>query len=323
MLVPLSMGQPFFMYFNPTVIHSSNSITDALTDFSCKDTANGTLDSEPVIPGMTGDKDCATYRQSIFDRAEEDEDLGAIWLDDSVGALLTALKDTGKLENTIFLFQEDHGINPKATLYEGGIRIPQFIHYPAVIKAGIQFDEPVSVLDIAPTMLDFAGIASSYKMDGLSWKPAILNEESSSDWNGRCLYFELQKDRAVRCGCYKYLSIFEQDGDVSTTYQRGSRMGLANDETNLFDLCDQSNNYVAETNRNSMEATDVINMEPDTASNFATLLECHLERIESADFSQCQLSTPASGPDSASSLQKLNIFTSVYVFIVAYLLYFV
>ena len=75
------------MYFNPTVPHSSNSIASALTDFSCRDTAAGTLDADPIIPGMT-DNGCAEYRQTIFDRgpSEDDKDVGAIWLDDSVGA---------------------------------------------------------------------------------------------------------------------------------------------------------------------------------------------------------------------------------------------
>ena len=67
----------------------------ALRDFSCRDTAVGTLTSDPIIPGMTDDGDCKSYRQSIFDRAESDDDLGSIWIDDSVGSILMALEDKG------------------------------------------------------------------------------------------------------------------------------------------------------------------------------------------------------------------------------------
>jgi len=322
-----NLASLFFMYYNPTVPHSASSISSALKDYSCKDTAAGTLEADPIIPGMIDDGNCASYRQSIFDRAEEDGDLGAIWIDDSVGALLRSLKDMGTLENTIFLFQADHGINPKGALYEGGVRIPQFIHYPSVISAGMQFDAPVSVLDIGATMLDFAGITPSYEIDGVSWKDTITNKDSRIDLKDRCLYFEYNKDRAVRCGCYKYLSIYEQDETVSTTYQRGNRLGLAIDTHNVFDLCGGSENYVTEIKGNNMEAANIINMEPIVSSNFETLLECHVERVEAADFSQCQLSSTTSGPGisetSASSLRKLNIFSCVSVMVIIYRLYFV
>ena len=112
--------KPFFMYFNPTVPHSSNSITTALDDFTCLHTPGGLLDTEPVIDGMTFDSttntaiSCADYRQSIKDRAgTDDDDWGSLWLDDSVGALLKALETAGKLDNTIFLFQTDHGMAAK------------------------------------------------------------------------------------------------------------------------------------------------------------------------------------------------------------------
>jgi len=290
--------EPFFMYFNPTVPHLSNSISSALSDFSCRDTAAGTLDEDPVIPGMTDDG-CASYRQTIFDRAEGDKDLGAIWIDDSVGALLTSLEGAGKLDDTIFLFQADHGINPKGALYEGAVRIPQFIHYPSGISAGAQFDLPVSVIDVGVTMLNFSGITPSYEMDGRSWKEAVSNENFRTGWVDRCLYFEVERDRAVRCGCYKYLDIFDEE--ESTTLIRGVRMGLSHDERNLFDLCGGSVDLATDTEGKNMEVENLIDQKTSMGSNFETLLECHLERIEAADFSQCQLSRPIANPCSVCS----------------------
>ena len=98
---------PFFMYFNPTVPHDANSVGGALKDFSCRDTPAGKLTSDPVIPGMTEEYggDCDAYRKSIYDRAEDYDDLGAIWVDDAVGALLRALKEQDILDKTIFVFQ--------------------------------------------------------------------------------------------------------------------------------------------------------------------------------------------------------------------------
>ena len=85
------------MYFNPTVPHSSNDVGEALLNFNCTDTADGTLEADPMIPGMTEAYiSCEAYRQSIYLRSDSEEDYGPIWLDDGVGALLTALSHLGE-----------------------------------------------------------------------------------------------------------------------------------------------------------------------------------------------------------------------------------
>lgn len=247
-----SQQKPFFMYFNPTVPHSSNDVGVALKDFSCQDTANGKLGFDPMIPGMTEEYgSCEAYRQSIYDRSNSEEDYGPIWLDDSVGAILKALNDNGILDNTIFLFQMDHGMETKAALYENGLRIPQFIHYPAKYSPGTRFDAPVSTIDIGATMLDFAGIAPSYELDGMSWKDAVDDANEELYWkNYRCLFFEIQRDRAARCGCHKYLDIYEQSNWASSTYRRGNMKLLSNDFQNLFNLCGDSTEYVTDPTSN-------------------------------------------------------------------------
>ena len=71
-----------------------------------------------MIKGMTQEfGSCADYRENVIARADEDADLGSIWLDDSVGALLQSLRDNEILDNTIFIFQMDHGIETKMALY--------------------------------------------------------------------------------------------------------------------------------------------------------------------------------------------------------------
>ena len=106
-------------------------------------------------------------------------------------------------------------------------------------------------------MLDFANISPPYEMDGESWKDAALGDSESSLYfeNERCLFFELEKDRSVRCGCYKYLEIYAQDSDTSTTYQKGNRFDYSNDLKNLFDLCGGTDEYVTEPTTN-MEVTN-------------------------------------------------------------------
>ena len=101
-LFAINKTEPFFLYFNPTVPHGSNSVRDALTKFTCRDVANGTLDSDPMIEGMTLEYgNCADYRDSIFNRTTKDNELGPIWVDDSIGALFKALENTNRLNNTV------------------------------------------------------------------------------------------------------------------------------------------------------------------------------------------------------------------------------
>ena len=207
-----------------------------------------------------GYDNCEDYRQSIFDRSKSEEDYGPIWLDDSVGALLTALENKGVLEDTIFLFQMDHGMQTKAALYEGGIRIPQFIHYPREYIGGMKFDAPVSTIDIAPTMFHFAGIDPGYELDGISWKNAIGNQELEAFWkDDRCLFFEHEKDRATRCGCWKYLSIYAQRPPLSSTFRKGNRFGYSNELNNTFDLCGGTTEYGIQPSSNQ----EITNFYPD------------------------------------------------------------
>jgi len=303
-----SAGEEFFMYFNPTVPHSSNDVEVAIKDFTCTDVAdpNYAWDSDPWIKGMSEDAGCAAYRDTIVARADSSADLGKIWLDDAVGALLEALNDAGVLEDTIFLFQEDHGMDSKGALYEGGIRIPQFIHYPNGIAPGT-FDGLVSTVDIAATMMDYAGIVQPYNLDGKSWKDAIGNISEEDYWkNERCLFFEVEQDRAVRCGCYKYLDIH---ANGSKTFQRGRTGGMSNSiGGNLFDLCNNAGNYVTAM-QNNREDTTV--SDGDAEDELVAALQCHLDATDpdsNPDYSVCgsippTVTTPTASPPTPTTSQ--------------------
>jgi len=303
--------KPFFLYVNPTVPHSSQAVDAALDQFTCRDTPRGQLTSDLVIKGMTEEYggSCSLYRQSVKDRAITDKDLGSIWLDDSVGAILQALEDNGVLDNTLFLFQQDHGVLAKGALYEGGNRIAQFIHYPAVIPAGTKYDVPVSTIDIAATLLDYAEVDEPpYVMDGKSWRSDILNIESrNTNSYSRCLFFELDHDRAVRCGCDKYLTIDQQNIDESSTYGTGEKDGYSTDFINLFDLCGGTNAYITTSSDNQeSDGSNLESEETTVAADMAKILDCHKDRTSHGDgkpidFKTCELevsptATPVAAP---------------------------
>jgi len=247
----VASSDPFFLYFNPTAPHSSGSVHDALTKYSCTDTPEGPLPEEPKIPfGMTenGKYTCAEYRQTVIDRANGSTDnnlLGSIWVDDSIGSILDTLRHHGELDNTFILFQQDHGAEGKGSLYETGLRIAQFVHFPDEIKAGSTFNGMVSTVDIAPTVLDYAGIdlQTAYNMDGKSWKQELDFEQD--DWaDDRCLFFELDRDRAVRCGCYKYIQVFDDAAAMSSTEAVADKLSFPLSLENVYDLCTIDEEYI-------------------------------------------------------------------------------
>ena len=103
--------------------------------------------------------------------------------------------------------------------------------------------------------MDFADITPPYEMDGQSWKSAVMGDTESASYfeNERCLFFENEKDRAVRCGCFKFLEIYALTSSDSSTYQKGDKFDYNIDLENLFDLCGGTDDYITEPT-NNMEA---------------------------------------------------------------------
>ena len=105
-------------------------------------------------------------------------------MDRSIGLLRAQLRTMGIADNTLLWFNSDNGgVKPfapavngglrgfKGELYEGGIRVPCVIEWPAVIRQPRVSEMPASTLDILPTLAEIAGIATGgikYPIDGAS-----------------------------------------------------------------------------------------------------------------------------------------------------------
>ncbi|MGB0372891.1 MAG: sulfatase-like hydrolase/transferase [Opitutales bacterium] len=120
-------------------------------------------------------------------------------LDLGVGTIVDTLKKHGIYENTIIIYLSDNGgasaMNAdntplrgmKSENYEGGIRVPFLMSWPAKIKAGQQTATPVMSFDILPTLLDAAGIQTDRNFDGKSMLPIVIDGADKSHdylcWN--------------------------------------------------------------------------------------------------------------------------------------------
>lgn len=106
-------------------------------------------------------------------------------LDENIGRLLQFLDEKKQRSNTLIIYLSDNGgtrahdngalRGAKGNLFEGGIRVPFIVSYPAKFPAGKTYDEPVIALDIFPTILSVAGIASpnDKTLDGINLSPFL------------------------------------------------------------------------------------------------------------------------------------------------------
>lgn len=102
-------------------------------------------------------------------------------VDDGVGELLKALEQQGQLDNTLIVFTSDegyfygeHGLSEERRLaYEESIRIPLYMRWPALIRPGSVVSEDALNIDLAPTLLELAGVPPSKQMDGRSLAPLL------------------------------------------------------------------------------------------------------------------------------------------------------
>jgi len=281
--------QPFFLYFNPTVPHSSADVTDALRYADCRVTLEGTLSQPPVIPyGMTADfgGDCGAYRQSVLNRGGlyDDKLAGAVWLDDAIGSLIQTLENSNVLDNTFLLFQLDHGEAMKGTLFEPGSRIVQFIHYPDRIAPGSSFEGLVSTIDVAATIVEVAGISGYvYPMDGKSWMSEAINGFNawSGGSNNRCLFVEEGNDRSVRCGCYKYISI--DDAQDGRTVSGAARVRISVDNNNFYNLCDEDTGAYIKAPERSPERRSA-GFDDSLKDELKEKVRCHVRRTDPSNY---------------------------------------
>jgi N-acetylglucosamine-6-sulfatase len=101
-------------------------------------------------------------------------------VDESVGQLMAYLKENGLLESTLVIYMGDngflfgeHGLIDKRNAYEESMRVPMLAYCPEVIKPGIIIKDIVANIDIAPTLLEVAGLKPPSYMDGKSFLPQL------------------------------------------------------------------------------------------------------------------------------------------------------
>jgi N-acetylglucosamine-6-sulfatase len=168
----------------------------------------------------------ATSDESILGRQRS-----LMAVDEGIGRILEALKVSGQLDRTIIVFASDngyfygeHGLSVERRLaYDESIRTPLLIRYPALIKPGTMRDEFALNIDLAPTLLQFAGVAVPGNMQGQSLTPLLqASSGARPSWRNSFLieyYSDQVFPRVVQMGYqsvrtkgWKYIHYVELEG---------------------------------------------------------------------------------------------------------------
>jgi len=143
-------------------------------------------------------------------------------MDEQMGRLRKTIRDLGIYEQTMIWFTSDNGpegpeqnkdrpgsAGPfkgrKRSLYEGGVRVPGILEWPAFIKAPGHTDVPCSTLDYLPTILEVLGIGleSSRPLDGMNILPVIFGVQERRN---EPIYFESKRQLAIMYDRFKLYS---------------------------------------------------------------------------------------------------------------------
>lgn len=144
-------------------------------------------------------------------------------VDENVGRVLDFLDENGLTENTIVVYTSDngfllgeHGLFDKRLMYEESIRVPLAIRYPAKIRPGtVDREHLVLNVDLAPTLLQLAGVPVPFGLHGRSLAPLLAG--AAVPWRDAFLYeyFEypaghcVKKNRGIRTDRWKLIHFFE------------------------------------------------------------------------------------------------------------------
>lgn len=204
------------------------------------------LRDEERVSGVWKNRDEQTVRNELGREYACSENI-----DIQIGKVLKKLKDMGELDNTYIIYTSDHGMSigrhglmGKQNLYEHTWRVPFIIKGPGITK-GKRVKGNSYLLDVLPTLCDLAGIEIPETVEGSSLKPVINGEKEVVREVMYGVYSGGTKPgmRSVKKGDWKLIKYDVMDGAVQ--------------ETQLFNLAENPNEYLSEHNMKEEMLTDL------------------------------------------------------------------
>ncbi len=159
-------GQPFFFWYGATEPHRAYEEGSGLK--------SGKILSDALVPTFLPPD--PVIRSDILDYYLEIE-----YFDSHLMKIIQFLEAKGELDNTLIIVTADNGMSfpaSKANLMEYGTHVPLAISWPGKIKAGRKSDDLVSMIDLAPTLLEVTGTVKKTEMTGKSLSKVLFSSKS-------------------------------------------------------------------------------------------------------------------------------------------------
>ncbi len=246
--------QPFFVYLPFNCPHAPHQVPEAYRrHYLGKDFSRSAFPSRGhPMPAKNDPEELAR----IYGMIEN--------IDDNVGRLLAALAELKLADNTVVVLFSDNGCQQyngynagfrgwKGTPFEGGIHQFCFIRWPEQLKAGSKVDRIAAAIDLAPTLLDLAGVPKPQrvKFDGMSLAPLLGGQQVA--WPDRTLFFQWHRGDAPQR--YRAFAARSQDWKLVQPLGAGEKWDgktafqlydMAHDPLELEDLAARQPGRVAE-----------------------------------------------------------------------------
>ena len=204
---------PFFCYLSFNAPHTPLQVPDEYyARYKDIDPSEGFGEDGKPFPSMTEqDKEDA---RKVYAMVEN--------IDDNLGKLFKKLDQLGITENTLIIFMTDNGPQQrryvgglrdrKGSVFQGGIRVPFYLSYPAFFAGNREIEEPSAHLDLVPTLAEICNLdlPKDRTIDGRSLLPLLKNPSTTlperslfSYWSRG--YPELYVNIALQRGDYKLI----------------------------------------------------------------------------------------------------------------------
>ena len=166
-------GQPFFFYVNYFDPHGPlNKDTDQINGLPEKPLRAADI-KQPLPFRMPTPERQVSMTAQYFNTV--------LRLDAGLKLLLDELQAAGCAANTLVIYVGDNGIaagRGKTWSYELGVQVPMLLRWPGVAQAGVVRNEPVSLLDVMPTVLAAAGVPAPVGLSGQPLQPLLRSGEA-------------------------------------------------------------------------------------------------------------------------------------------------
>ncbi len=188
---------PFFLYVPVTIPHSRLR-GNVFEQFDPLSTPAGMLDEPPK--GMRSREEIL---KTVRDAGLPDYAIEGYWLDSALQAVLDKLTDIGRDQETCFIFTTDHPTAGKESCHLG--RLPLIIRWPGHIEGAAVSRELLGQTDLAPTILDIAGvdIPQDMRTDGSSFKGLLTGNDFTEREQ---MLLEVTNSRGLVYGKWKYIA---------------------------------------------------------------------------------------------------------------------